>query len=156
LYNNENDGITKEYMMGELHDNGNKDHGLMGGCEIGNSNYDGDKKFCRILAEKLAEKLDIEWSERAIFQKLIYTSLYDDLCGNRGLLNQFLHMELDIIAKTLNREFRLNELTQDDIDQINSSRPDQSSEYGKDIEVDYTHATHAKLNTIIKAIQINE
>jgi hypothetical protein len=88
-----------------------------------------EHKFCDTLAKYLAETLVPE--NTGIVTRLLSDKLVQLLCYKEGLLEQYLHSQLEEIAEEFRRDFKLSN--------------DES-------QVDYKHATHAKLYTIIHAI----
>ena len=122
------------------------------GCEIAGSNC--EEEFTRIMSKIIAEKLDINWVDRTVFEKLIYTQLKECLCSGRdALLEQYLHTQLDIIARTFNDEFDLKNMTDAEKNQMPQNRGETTTD-AEGIGVNYGHATHAKLSSIIEAIKI--
>lgn len=101
-----------------------------GSCEIGRN--DKEKQFTSLVVDSLMDTLQINWNDRRIVSALLNTALTKVFTGSRrdGLLEQYLHTQLDIIAESKKREYELN----------------------NDIDVDYGHATHAKLNGIFNAL----
>jgi hypothetical protein len=102
----------------------------------GNENADvtgveAEERFARIVAAELAGVLKVNHADRDIVVKLLTTELERMLTKSGGLLEQYLHTQLDKIAGTLKRRFDLPE----------------------NIEVNYNYATHAKLENFIEAIQ---
>ena len=134
-----------------LHDCGKNQGCLLESCD---PRIEADNRFCRILVEHIVDFLDVNWGDRSIVQKLLYTHLVQILIqGREGLLEQFLHTQLDIIADTFNQTFDLQDMTQEEREKINKDYQDTIKKDGK-IGVNYSHATHAKLNSIIEAIKI--
>jgi len=112
-------------MMSELFSE-NKEQSL--GSECMSPDY--EKKFCRLLAADIAADLQTPYASRDIVVKLLTTCLERRLCNRTGMLEDYLHSQLDILAKTFKREFSLDEL-----------------------DVNYQYATHAKFNNIVYAIK---
>ncbi len=115
-----------------LHDNGNKSdmpceescHSLVA--------RDYEDKFLNEMVDKLVSTLDVKWGlERDLVRSLLKGSLKESIAGHGGLLHQYLHTQLDIIAERIKRDYNLDD----------------------ELEVDYTHATHAKLVSITKALE---
>jgi len=102
-------------------------------CETRGPEY--EENFTRLICELITENLKINYSDRHIVENLLFSALYDKLNGYKGLLNQYLHSQLDIIARTFKREFGIEE----------------------EIRAD-NYATHAKFNTLIEKIKekVNE
>lgn len=92
-------------------------------------NKDAKSKFLNILAELLCEGLRINWKDKEMFKSLLITILESDLTDRDGLLEQYLHTQLDIIAEQFKKEFNI------------------------DSKVNYDYTIHAKFNDIIKAIK---
>ena len=78
------------------------------------------------IAELVTEALQIKWGEQRIVKYLLMSAIGSEI---GDILEQYLHSQLEIIGKEINREFRIDE-------RINSG-----------------HATHAKMNDFIKAIK---
>jgi len=97
-------------------------------CELPAPNY--EKRICRLLAADLAADLQTPFASRDVVVNLLTTCLERRLCKRDGMLEGYLHSQLDILAKTLKHEFSISEL-----------------------DVNYQYATHAKFNDIICAIK---
>jgi len=114
--------------MNTLHDNGNER--VTQGCEFPMVNH--EQIFVRIVAADVASYLQVDYSDSDLVVKLLTTCLERCLCARgTGLLEQYLHTQLDILANTVKRKLGL------DLDGTTS--------------VDYGYATHAKLNSILTA-----
>jgi hypothetical protein len=91
-----------------------------------------EERFARIVAAEVAGALKVNYGDRDIVVKLLTTDLerlFDRNSG--GLLEQYLHTQLDRIADTFKRRFDLDEK----------------------IKPNYNYATHAKFENIIEAIK---
>jgi len=97
-------------------------------CEISAKNY--EKKFIKEICQMIANSLQINWSDRRIVESLLYTSL-GRISDRDGLLEQYLHSQLDEILERFKKEFELSD----------------------DVKTDYSHATHAKFKSLITAIK---
>jgi len=96
-------------------------------CE---ENY--EEKFLEALCELIVAVLRVNYSDRSMVKKLIYTSLWDEVAGGRSpLLEQYLHSQLDILIKTLKKAFDLDDA----------------------VQLNYNYATHAKFFTLIEALK---
>lgn len=117
--------------MNRLHDNGTE---AMAEGSVEFNAIDHDKRLARIVAAEVAASLQVGHGDRDIVVKLLTTTLEKQLCSRGdGLLEQYLHTQLDILAKTFKHEFDLDDA---------------------DADVDYNYATHAKFNNIINAIKV--
>ena len=115
-------------MDNRLH---NKESAGLAGC---NSNeirgHDHEKEFIRIVSDHVMDVLNVNWNDRRIAGALLQSSLNKILFDGRdGLLEQYLHTQLDIIAKTIRDKFDLDD----------------------SVKVNYNHATHAKLKDLLEA-----
>ena len=90
-----------------------------------------EEAFVYEVCKEVVSALNIQWKDREIVKELLFAILHNKLCKRDGLLEQYLHSQLDIIKKTILNNFKLS----------------------KDIETNYNYATHAKFNDIIKAIK---
>lgn len=101
---------------------------LVGNCE---SNLpDIEEKFLDLICEMVVSSFKVSWQDRPLMRNVLSSVLHDAVCQRGGLLEQYLHSQLDILAKTIEREFGLD----------------------KDLKIDYNHCTHAKLDSLIQAI----
>lgn len=100
-------------------------------CETQAPDY--EKKFCRLLAADIAADLQIPYSSRDIVVPLLSTCIERRLCNRDGMLEGYLHSQLNIIAGSLRQKFNIED----------------------DVKVNYNYATHAKFNDILSAIQEN-
>ena len=117
--------------MNELHNSDKQMKEQSMNMEVGR--VDHEKHFARLVAAKIAASLQVNYGDRDIVVKLLTTTLEKQLCKSGGLLEQYLHTQLDIIAETINRKFDV-------------------SEHG--VGVNYGYATHAKLNDILETIKV--
>lgn len=85
-----------------------------------------DDRFIRTLVELITEVCNISWKDRDITARCLKSAIGENV---RSYLEAYLNGNLEILAKTMNREFGIKE------------------------KVDYKHAVHAKFNSIIKRIQ---
>lgn len=92
---------------------------------------DHEKQFARLIAAEIASNLQVNLNNRDVVVNLLTSTLERQLCNRDGLLEQYLHTQLDIIANTIRTQF--------DID--------------KEVDVNYSYATHAKLNDLLKYIK---
>lgn len=99
-------------------------------CEAMPVDY--DNKFLDFVCSAVVEALRIPYQSQAIVKNLLYTALKDNVCSRDGWLEQFLHSELDKIAHNIKSRFNLDDT----------------------LKVNYNHATHAKLASIMDAIEI--
>jgi len=125
-------------MMDLLHVTGNGG-GIIRGNNNNNSineiiNLEYEKNFLKIVIEELLEILQISYTERRIVSALLSTALENKISHRNGLLEQYLHAQLDILANTFKSKFDLD----------------------KSIKVNYNYATHAKFEDIITAIKEKE
>lgn len=97
-------------------------------CEMQIPDY--EKKFCRLVAAEIATDLQTPYASRDVVVNLLTTCLEQELCSRDGLLEQYLHSQLDILAQNINKRFSI-----------------------PDLNVNYQYATHAKLNDILLAIE---
>lgn len=97
-------------------------------CESAAPDY--EKKFCRLLAADIAADLQTSYASRDIVVNLLTTCLERRLCKRDGMLEGYLHSQLDTLAKTLKHEFSIG-----------------------DHNVNYQYATHAKFSDIVSAIK---
>jgi len=114
--------------MNELHNNG-KQSESMASMEI--SPINDDKFFARLVAAEVAANLQINFGDRDIVVKLLTSALEKQLCQHGGLLEQYLHTQLDILVKTIKFKFDIAD----------------------DVGVNYGYATHAKFNDILDIIK---
>lgn len=128
----------------------NKGESLGNTCESNRADY--EQEFTRLLSKFIAEALDINWIDRQIFEKLIYTKLKEFICNRDALLEQYLHTQLDTIAQVFNNEFELQNMTDEEKNKMPKDYKDTITDKG--IGVNYSHATHAKLYSVIEAIKI--
>lgn len=118
----------EKYAMNSLHDGGMKEQQ----CESMEINpVDHEKRFARLVAAEIAASLQVGYPDRDIVVKLLSTSLERQLCKRNGLLEQYLHTHLDILARTVKDRLELNE----------------------GLEVNYNYATHAKFADILDAFE---
>ena len=103
-------------------------------CESLGSCRDFDKEFTRIIVSEIVKILQVSHSERDIITRLLYSALEDKICLRDGLLEQYLHTQLDTLADTFKSEYS------------GFNIPD-------DTEVNYNYATHAKFKNIIDAVK---
>ena len=96
-------------------------------CEIGSSDDEG--KFAIIIARHIVSALKIDYASQDIVYRLLSKSLEDVLKKRDGLLEQYLHTQLDRIADTIRARYSVDD----------------------DVKVNYNYAAHAKLNDLIKA-----
>jgi len=82
-------------------------------------------------AEIVVKKLKINYKDRQVFKDLLTSSIEEYITCKDGLLEQYLHSQLDILKTTFIREFNLD----------------------KEIKTNYGFAIHAKFNDLIKAIK---
>ena len=93
---------------------------------------DYEKAFLKHLCFAVTEGLRIPFAQQQIFTDMLFSILEHTVINNNdGLLKQYLHSQLDITKNTIVREFGLS----------------------GDIKTDYSHATHAKFNSLISAIK---
>jgi len=112
-----------------LHSNGKDNIEIPDKTELLNPNY--EYKFALAVVNIVCNALRITSRDERIVEALLLEKIESSFTKRGELLEQYLHTQLDILANTLKREFGLN----------------------NDIGVNYDHATHAKFNDIIKAIQ---
>jgi len=98
-------------------------------CEAMPTDY--NKKFLDVVCGAVVEALQVPYQSREITKNLLYSNLKDKVCSRDGLLEQYLHLELDKIARSIKSKFDLK----------------------KELKVDYNHAAHAKLASIMDAIE---
>jgi len=139
--------------MEKLH-SGGKDQGMIGETMCESPHNDVDKKLCELVSEQVSAYMDVGWKDRDLFERMLCSKMKDILTGREGLLEQYLHSQLDVIADTFNNSFDLKELTEEQKGKIPKDYQDIITDKG--IGVNYSHATHAKLNGIIKAIKISQ
>ena len=113
--------------MNSLHNNGQEQQSES--MEV--NPIDHEKRFARLVAAEIAASLQVNYGDRDIVVKLLTTTLEKQLCKRGGLLEQYLHTQLDIIAQTVKNRFDLD----------------------NDLGVNYNYATHAKLMDIVEAIE---
>jgi len=113
--------------METLHESANKHEADM--VELPQVNH--EDRFARIVAAEIAGALKVNFADRDIVVKLLTTELERVLSKRNGLLEQYLHTQLDRIGDTLRRRFDLD----------------------NSVKVNYNYATHAKLENFIEAIQ---
>jgi len=97
-------------------------------CEIPARDY--EKKFCRLLAADIAADLQISYANRDVVVNLLTTCIERRLCNRDGMLEEYLHSQLDIIAKTIRHRFSID----------------------NSVDINYNYATHAKFNDLFDAI----
>jgi hypothetical protein len=114
--------------MNELHNNGQQSESMTS-MEVNPIGH--DKFFARLVAAEVAANLQINFGDRDIVAKLLTSALEKQLCRHGGLLEQYLHTQLDIIAETIKFKFDIND----------------------EVGVNYGYATHAKLNAILDIIK---
>jgi len=90
-----------------------------------------EKRFARLVAAEIAANLQVGYPDRDIVVKLLSTALEKQLCKRDGLLEQYLHTQLDIIARAVKNRFDISD---------------------DEVGVNYNYATHAKLNDILDII----
>jgi hypothetical protein len=117
--------------MNELHRSDNEMKERSMNMEV--NRIDHEKQFARLVAAEIAGSLQVNYGDRDIVVKLLTTTLEKQLCKSGGLLEQYLHTQLDIIAETINHKFDI-------------------SDYG--VGVNYGYATHAKLNDILETVKV--
>lgn len=116
------------HRMNELHNKGKEN--MAAGCELPTVNH--EQQFVRIVAAEVASYLQVDYHDSDLVVKLLTTCLERCLCARgTGLLEQYLHTQLDILGDSVKLKLGL------DMDGTTS--------------VDYTHATHAKFNNILEA-----
>lgn len=98
-------------------------------CEAMPTDY--DKIFLNMVCNSVVEALQVPYQSREIVKNLLYSNLKDKVCSRGGWLEQFLHSELDKIAQSIKSKFDLK----------------------KELKVDYNYAAHAKLASIMDAIE---
>ncbi len=101
-------------------------------CEIAAADY--GKKFCRLIAADIAADLQTSYVNRDVVTNLLTTCLLKRLYGHGGMLEEYLHSQLDILAKTLRYKFEIDD----------------------DVKVNYKYATHAKFNDLLDIIIENQ
>lgn len=99
-------------------------------CEAMPVDY--DNKFLDFVCSAVVEALRIPYQSQTIVKNLLYSALKDNICSRDGWLEQFLHSELDKIAHNIKSRFDLDDT----------------------LKINYNHATHAKLSSILDAIEI--
>lgn len=114
--------------MNNLHNNG-KEQMAEGSMETNPVNQ--EKQFARLVAAEIASNLQVNYGDRDVVVKLLATALEKQLCKHEGLLEQYLHTQLDIIVSGVKSRFELDDK----------------------LEVNYGYATHAKFNDIFDAIE---
>ena len=87
-------------------------------------------KFVQLIAACVTEKLHINYDDRGVVEGLLTTGIRDELTNRGGLLDQFLHSQLDFLAETLKKKFDLD----------------------PEVRVNYENGAHAKFNNIIDAL----
>lgn len=116
-------------MMNKLHNSNNNQEQCCNTTEM--SPTDHEKHFARLVAADIAGNLQVNYGDRDVVVKLLTSALEKLLCNRNGLLEQYLHTQLDVIANTIRTQFLI---------------PD-------DVSVDYGYATHAKLNNILRHVE---
>lgn len=101
-------------------------------CEAMPVDY--QEKFLDIICSAVVEALRIPYQSREVVKNLLYSNLKDNVCSRDGWLEQFLHSELDKIAHSIKSRFDLDDT----------------------LKVNYNHATHAKLSSIMDAIEVRQ
>lgn len=94
-------------------------------CEVGQREY--DRRFLTSVCESVANNLDINYADRGSFIRLLRSCLKEYILGRNGILEQYLHSQLDKLAKDVKGNLGVPE----------------------DIGVNYRHAIHAKFRDII-------
>jgi len=88
-------------------------------------------KFLNVVADSIVEKLNIAWNDRRICTELLKSCLKKELLSSKGLLEQYLHSQLDILAKSVRYCIGVDQ----------------------NIKVNYSYATHAKFDSILKSFK---
>jgi len=101
-------------------------------CTNEMSRIDYGKKMARILAEIVVETLNLNYGiPRTLILEIFAGVLYEKLRGRNGLLEQYLHSQLDEMLPRFKSTFNLPE----------------------DISINYEYAAHAKFADIIEEIK---
>ena len=116
--------------MNELHNSDKELKERSMSAEVGRTDH--EKHFARLVAAEIAGNLQVNYGDRDIVVKLLATALEKQLCKSGGLLEQYLHTQLDIIAESVKHKFDI-----------------AYDETG----VNYGYATHAKPNDILDIIK---
>lgn len=114
--------------MNELHNGNSKEQSETVAVEMNAVNH--EKQFARLVAAEIARNLQVDYSNRDIVVKLLTSHLEKYLCKRDGLLEQYLHTQLDILARKIRRHFNIED----------------------SVEVNYNHGIHAKFNDILDDI----
>jgi hypothetical protein len=101
------------------------------GCVCESKAPDFEEKFLTLLCDRLCELFKISWEQRPLVRNLLYAVLKDDICSRGGLLEQYLHSQLDKVLNSFVTKFELD----------------------KSLKLNYTYASHAKFNSVIDAIK---
>ena len=84
-----------------------------------------EKDIIEVISTKATEALRVSYSEKDLVRRLLASNLEEDI---KVLLEDYLHSQLEIIGRKLNKTFDIDE------------------------KIGYEYATHAKLNKYIDAI----
>ncbi len=114
-------------IMNELHNNGEEQESIA----VKRGIHYQEKRFSRLVAVEIASNLQVNWNSRDVVVNLLTSTLERQLCKRDGLLQQYLHTQLDIIADTIRQQFNIDE----------------------NVGVNYNHATHAKFNDLLSNIK---
>ena len=116
----------RSYIM-YLHSNGKDNIDVP--MESSRPNY--EFKFAQAIVDIICNVLRVTSRDRRIIEALLLEKIEPLLAKRGGLLEQYLHTQLDILADTLKEKFELSD----------------------DVSINYDYTTHAKFNDIIKAIK---
>ena len=87
-------------------------------------------RFAMYVSRHIASAITDDYRDKANTARLIYALLKPVMCGRDGLLEQYLHSQLDLMVDRFKRTFSLG-----------------------NVSVDYNHASHAKFASIVDAIE---
>lgn len=92
--------------------------------------HSAETKFAGYIAEEVAKALQVRYNDKDVIVRLLSTLLEDVLCDKDGLLEQYLHLQLELIAPVLK-------------DYLGVDDPD--------VGVNHLYSSHAKFADILKA-----
>jgi transcriptional regulatory protein LevR len=92
---------------------------------------DTEEKVVKLIVDIVCKNLNITWNDRRVVNALLENVIGAHLIGRQKLLEQYLHTQLDIIVEKYVKKYDLS----------------------KEIKVNYSHTTHAKLDDLMDAIR---